>query len=323
MAKSKVFLFSGQGSQFFQMAKDLFDHNETFREWMIKLDNIVYEISSRSMLAYIYDKTKNRGDRCDNIKYTHPAIFMVEYSLAMVIIENGIYPDLVIGSSLGEFTSIALSGVLSVRDTLECLLKQVECIETNCQRGRMTAVLHSAKLYEKTPILYENSELVGVNYDEHFVISGKDESLKLIAGYLKERSILFQELPVQYGFHSSLIEPAAKLYLEFLKKKEYKSPCIPIVSCLSGNMVSEISSDYLWNVVRMPILFKQAINQLEYLHSNIYLDLGPGSTLTNFIKRNLEVNSKSQCIPVITVYNQDLKNLEQVKKTLSEECYLI
>lgn len=318
MTKPIVFMFSGQGSQFFQMAKDLFDNVKIFREWMVDLDSIVYDINGISVLEYIYDKTKNIGNKCDNIRYTHPAIFMMEYSLAMVLLEEGIYPDLVLGSSLGEFTSLAVSGVLSVRDTLECILKHVECIETHCEKAGMMAILHPVELYENTKLIYKKSELAGINYNSHFIVSGKQENLDLIAYYLKERESLFQQLPVLYGFHSSLIEPAAKPYLEFLSTKRYKLPNIPIASCLYRKVVEEISSDYLWNVARRPIKFKQVIEHLEQCQSYTYIDLGPGSTLSNFTKRNLADNTKSESIPIVTMFNENLRNLEQLKKTLSK-----
>lgn len=318
MMKPTVFMFSGQGSQFFGMARSLFDNVTLFRDWMTKLDRIVYEINGSSVLEYLYDEGKSCIDKCNNLKYTHPAIFMVEYSLAMVLIEMGIYPDFVLGSSLGEFTSIAVSGVLSPEDVLDCLLAQVKCVETSCPKAGMMTVMHPLEIYKESSIVYENSELAGVNYDSHFVLSGKNESFRPILEYFKQSNILYQELPVDYAFHSSLIDNAKLPYLEFLRKKNYKRPTVPIVSSLYGKGITEVSSDFFWNVAREPIRFNEAIEWLEKSQSFTYIDLSPGSSLVNFTKRIMKKHSSSEALPIITIFNQDMKNFQIVKKLFSK-----
>ncbi len=320
MKKPVVFMFSGQGSQYFGMARDLFDAVTSFRDWMKRLDRFVFEINGRSVLEYLYDKSKNRVDKCDNLKYTHPAIFMVEYSLAMTLIEMGIYPDIVLGSSLGEFTSLAVSGVLSFEDVLDCILKQSEYVEALCPKGGMMAVFHPSELYQKSSVVYKNSELAGINYDSHFVISGKKENLKTISDYFKKVDVLYQELPVEYAFHSNLIDNARLPYLDLLRKKSYKYPEIPIVSSLYGKAISNVTSDFLWNVTREPIRFNEAIASLEKSQSYTYLGLDPGSSLVNFANRSMEKHSSSIGIPIITIFNQDIKNFQKVQKLFSEEC---
>ncbi|EJQ38289.1 PfaD family protein [Bacillus cereus BAG5X1-1] len=319
MAKPIVFMFSGQGSQYFQMGKDLFDQNQVFRKWMIKLNDIAKTIIGESIIDQLYDEKKCRDEKFEKTLYTHPSIFMVEYALAQVLLENGIRPNYVLGASLGEFTGAAVAGIMSVEELLEILIKQAVLFENYCERGSMLAVLHNSNLYYDVPLLFKNSELASINYNSHFVISGKNEHLIDIKEFLKERGIVSEKLSVSHAFHSSLIEPAKSYYWEFLKNKLYGKPKVHFISCLYNKSLVKLPNNYFWDVVREPIQFEKTINELEKTQSYIYLDLGASGTLASFVKRNISKNSYSESYPIITPYKQDVKNLERVKDLFSNK----
>ena len=312
-------MFSGQGSQYYHMGKELFIKHPIYRGWMFKLDKIVREIIGESILEQLYSEKKRKYERFDRTLFTHPTIFMVEYALVQVLLENGVEPDFVLGTSMGEFASAAVAGVIGVEETLELIFKQAELFEGCCCEGGMLAIIHDSNLYYETPLIYENSELGSVNFNSHFVVSGKSRELKIIEEFLNEKGILYQNLPVSFAFHSSLIDPAAAVYINFLKKYSCQNPRIPLVSGLYGKLIAKLPDDYFWNIARKPIQFPKAISELENIQSHIYLDLGPSGTLANFTKRNLESNSKSEVYAVITPFDQELRNLEKIKDALWNE----
>lgn len=160
---------------------------------------------------------------------------MIEYSLYKVLEDRGIYPDYVLGSSLGEFAAAAVSGVSDAEDMLDCILEQAIIIQNSCDKGKMLAILDKPQLLNDHPQLFGNSELISINYDSHFVISGEEDHIRKIMEDLKEKQILCQLLPVSYAFHSSLIDPAESAYAEFLRSKSFQKPSIPIVSSLTGS----------------------------------------------------------------------------------------
>lgn len=186
MEKPIVFMFSGQGSQYFQMGKELFDQNPSFRRWMLQLDRISSSITGESVLEILYDPTKAKGDRFNQTKHTHPAIFMLEYALASTLIESGIRPAYVLGSSLGEFAAAAVAGILDAEQALTAVLKQAEVFESTCVPGGMLAVLAEPAVYENS-ILKNETELVGVNYHSHFVISGGMVQIQAAERFLREK----------------------------------------------------------------------------------------------------------------------------------------
>lgn len=319
MVKPIVFMFSGQGSQYYQMGKELYVQNPVLRKWMFKLEQIAQEISGYSIIEELYNEKKWVGEQFNRTLYTHPAIFMLEYALAQVLLEDGVEPDYVLGASLGEFTSAAIADVMRVEELLELVIKQAQAFESNCLSGGMIAIINDFSLFWETPLIYENSELASINFDSHFVISGSTDKLKIIEEFLQSKGIIYQVLPVSYGFHSSLIDSAANDYRDFLRGRSYQTPNIPLISGVYGTQLPQLPNEYFWEIARRPINFPEAIRGLEKERRQnlIYLDLSPGGTLANFAKRNIDINSQSEVYVIMTPFNQDSKNLAKVKEKLA------
>lgn len=313
MNKPVVFMFSGQGSHYYQMGKELYLQEPVFREWMNRLDRAALPFVGESVLRQLYGQENPKGERFDRTILTHPAIFMVQYALARVLIERGIWPDYVFGVSLGEFSSAAVAGVMEAERLLELVIKQAVLLERCCRAGSMLAIIDDCAEYSKIPILYENSELASVNCRGHFVVSGEKNKIKIIKSYLRENGIVHQELPVSYGFHSSLIDPAATGYINLLRQYPRQDAKVPMVSGLYGNVITKLDEQYFWLIARKPMQFPKAVREMEGIGDFIYLDLGQGGTLTNFIKRNLTVDSHSEVYPVITPFGSELKYLARIK----------
>src|SRR5262245_62561009 len=136
-----VFMCSGQGSQYFQMGRALYDGDDTFREWMIELDDIARGESGKSVIETLYSDAHCKGDPFDRTLLTHPAIFMVEYSLAQSLMRAGVRPDIVLGVSLGSFAAAAVAGFIDVEDALTAVARQAIALEEWCEPGGMIAVL--------------------------------------------------------------------------------------------------------------------------------------------------------------------------------------
>lgn len=316
MRQPVVFMFSGQGSQYYHMGKDLYIQNAGFRRWMCILDNMVYQNVGISVVNEIYNEKKTSADQFNDTFYTHLAIFMVEYALARVLIENGLEPDCLLGASLGEFTSAAVSGVLTVEETLECLLKQAELLKCYCKPGGMIAVIDNVELYKQISIISQQIELAAINYSSHFVISGDSEQLSKVINFLKTKNTFFQILPVMYGFHSSNIDSIQNKYTEFLNKISFKKSSIPVLSCFLGGRVTEFSSNHFWNVIRQPIHFEKTILTMEAYYQFNYIDVGPAGTLLNFVKKNLKTESLSKFYDILTPYQKDSLKLKKLRDSL-------
>ena len=308
---TNVFMFSGQGSQYFHMGKALYDDNDTFRDWMVRLDDIARQSTGISVIETIYADVHGRGDTFDRTVLTHPAIFMVEYSLAQSLIHAGVRPDVVLGVSLGSFAGAAVAGFIGVEDALTAVIQQAIALEERCEPGGMIAVLADPSLFEED-FLSGCSELAAINFSSHFVVSARRTELEVIEAGLKKRNTGYQRLPVSVPFHSQWIDNAKAPFALFMRSIQRQQCRLPLVCCDQTATLSELSDDYFWNVVRRPIHFRETTARLEQQGAHRYIDLGPSGTLTTFLKYGLPATTKSTMHTILTPYGFDQKNLSAV-----------
>lgn len=312
MSAKTVFMFSGQGSQYHQMGKQLFQENAVFRQWMTRLDDLAYEISGKRVVDAIYSGGK--AEIFDRLLLTHPAIFMVEYSLAQCVINEGIEPDLTLGASLGSFAAAAVAGHIGVEDAMIAVLKQAMIFESSCEPGGMIAIMADPSLYEER-FLSERSEMTGINFDTHFGVSAMWRDLDPIESALKERDVVHQRLPVRIAFHSRGIDSARERFTSLMRSVPIGKGSLPLVCCAQATTLTYLPDDYFWPVVRGPIRFRDTVAHLERGGTYRYIDVGPSGTLATFVKYVLPKSSESTARAILTPYGQDLKNLTALLAT--------
>lgn len=290
MHSEMVFMFSGQGSQYNKMGLELYENQPVFRQAMEQLDRIFHDLTGKSVIEELYLNTKRKGSRFEDILYTHPAIFMVQYALAETLKAEGMTPRYTLGVSLGEYVALAVAGVLTAEQALELIVKQVELLKKTCKTGAMIAILDNEQLYHGNAELNTRSELIAVNFEKHFTIACKREHVKEIQQFIKERNIASLKLPVNYAFHSASIDELEEPYRTYLQKIDYKTPArgVRLVSAMTGGSVQAVGESFLWDVLRKPMNFRGALESLSSGGERLFLDLGPSGTLENFSKYILE-----------------------------------
>lgn len=301
-----VFMFSGQGSQYYQMGKPLFDSNEVFRNWMLRLDALAHELSGKRVLDAMY--SRSQADVFDRTLLTHPAIFMVEYSLARCLMDEGVRPDLTLGASLGSFAAATVAGHLEVEHAMAAVIAQAEAFEASCERGGMIAVLADPALYDEA-FLCERSEMAGINFATHFAVSAAQTDLAAIEAELKRRGVSHQRLAVSYAFHSRWIDNAQEQFAASMHSVPLGNGALPMVCCDRAATLNELPEDFFWRVVRQPIRFRDTIALLERQGAHRLVDLGPSGTLATFVKYALADASPSTSHAILTPYGRDQKNL--------------
>jgi acyl transferase domain-containing protein len=303
-----VFMFSGQGSHYLQMGRALFEKEPSFRKRMRALDEIVCDLSGKSVIAVIYADAHDPAAIFARTAITHPSIFMVEFALAELLIQKGIAPDLTLGSSVGCFAAAAVAGFIDVGDALTAVVRQASALEAFCEPGGMVAVLANPTMYGQS-FLCEKSELAAVNFASHFVVAATAGRLAEIEASLRKQGLAHQRLPVAFAFHSRWIDQAKESFNSSMRSTRCTRGNLSMMCCDHVSILDALPEEYFWNVTRNKIRFHDAIEELERTGLHRYIDVGPAGTLATFLKYGLARTSKSTFHPILTPFGHDQKNL--------------
>lgn len=305
-----VFMFSGQGSQYFQMGLPLFEQNPIFRQSMLEMDQLVREFGGYSVLDELYRPGRSKGDVFDQLQLSYPAVFMVEYALAQVLLEAGIVPDLTLGASMGSFAAATVAGCISMQDALGIIVHQALSFGSRCEKGGMIAILANPKLHQN-PVLQSRSVIAAYNFEKHFVVAAKAGDLDEIEAFLKQQSLIFQRLPAQFAFHSHWIDEVGADARAHLASVPLQPARIPIACCVHAHTITQPGADYFWRTARDTIHFQELILNLESQGQYHYIDVGPAGTLATFLKYSLaRGKSGSKASMILTPFGQDLQALD-------------
>jgi trans-AT polyketide synthase/acyltransferase/oxidoreductase domain-containing protein len=307
-----VFMYSGQGSQYYQMGRILFDENSMFNNCMRELDSIAYKFGGYSIIERLFDKTRKISEAFDDIRYSHPAIYMVECSLTKMMNNEGIFPDYVFGTSLGEICAMVASGVLTMEDGMTIVMRQAtDLYEKVPQDYGIMTILKESDFYYQNELLHNYTELIAQNYEQHFVVSGHSDELFLLEQILKRDGNRCQILPIHYAFHSRYIEKEKNLIANSYDGIKLKKPKCTYISGINGNVMELLPPDYIWNVMRNRMNVPNGIEYLECSGPKIYIDLGVGGTMGSFARRNLKRESDSVINSIVTPLGNEYNNFNR------------
>jgi acyl transferase domain-containing protein len=323
-----VWMFPGQGVQYFQMGRMLYDGNETFRFWMDRLDAVAADYVGQSIVGVLYDRERAKGEPFDQIVYTHPALFMVQYAMTRTLLAAGCAaPDYLLGASLGEFIAAAVAEVAPPEVMLFDLIKQARLFDAHCE-GAMLIVIDDVATFRTNPAFATDCELAGTNFDRCFVVSGPTGRIEQVAAQLKQQDVVHQRLPVSVAFHSSRVDHLQELFMRTFAGMTSAAAKIPVVSCAGpvngaapANGAAEkdrFSAAYWWQVIRQPIAFQRTLIEFDRDHRQaVYLDLGPSGNMASFAKYNFPTAAHQRILPVMTPFGRDLEAVDSARGKLA------
>jgi acyl transferase domain-containing protein len=304
--RKTVFMFSGQGSHYFRMGRDLFEHDPVFRDWMLRLDELASSLCGERVVDAIY--SPHDRETFDRTLQTHPAIFMVEYALAQSLLHAGVKPDITLGASLGSFAAATLAGFMRVEDALAAVVQQAAAFEACCDPGGMIAVLANQTTYAR-PYLRDRSELAAINFSSHIVVSAPQDHLAQIERSLGQEDVVYQRLPVSYAFHSQWIDDARAPFESYMRSIRRSPGTLSLACCREATLLTELPNDFFWRVVREPIRFEATIVALEQRGAHRYIDVGPAGTLATFTKYCLPPDSQSTAHAIMSPFGNERRSM--------------
>lgn len=311
MKKQLVFMFSGQGSQYYQMGRELYDKHKRFKYWMDYCDDIVRVHLGTALTDVLY-RSEGKSKPFDEIIYTNPALLCIEYALTKVLEESGVYPDFLLGYSLGEISANVISGVISIEEGIGFVIDIARLVKTKTKQACMLAIIESKQLLNVKPGLFRNCCLTGSNFDINFVMSGLPADIQNLKKELANQGKLFQDLPVKYGFHTELIDPVEDEYRAKVRRLSIMQGRFPIISSYLGGFVNDHNENYFWDILRQPVNFERTIKNLLESGDYIFIDVGPSGTLATFVKYLLSNDSECIIFQALNQFGRDLSSLDRL-----------
>lgn len=307
-----IFMYSGQGSQYYQMGKDLFEADVNFREHLKSLDQIMLTEFGYSVLEKIFDPSKKKSDMMDDIELSSAAIYMMEIATTRIVEDKGIKANYLLGASLGTFAAATRAGCFTPEKYLITLVQATQIIKKTCDPGVMIAVLGDVKSFESNTILYDHADLAAVNFKDHFTISTSLANLSRVAEILNSEKTTYFQLPVNRAYHSRWLDSAKKPIQTFFDDKGFNAPTIPLICCAACMEINQFSAKEIWNTMRNPILFAETVHNIEKNGPHLYIDVGPSGTLATFLKYVLPQDSKSEIMSILGPMLDGVCNLKKL-----------
>lgn len=296
----RVVLFPGQGSQRPGMGKQLHESLPAFRE---ALDAICAELDPklrRPLLDVMFAPPDSEAARLlDQTEFTQPALFALEVALYRQWERWGLVPDLLVGHSIGELAAAHVAGVLSLADACALVAARGRLMQSAPAGGAMFSIgARDSVVAELLAGMEDCLAIAAINDPEQTVISGDAAAAEGVARELQAQGKKVHRLRVSHAFHSPHMNGILEEYRRVAQTLTYHAPRIPVLSNLTGKLVSEeqmCSPAYWVRQLRGAVRFRDCIRNAEAAGADRYVECGPRGALSA-MAANTTTSAKSTFI---------------------------
>ncbi len=285
-APSIVFLFPGQGAQFVNMGRQLYDSEPVFHEAVDRCARCLQNHLGFDIRAVLYPQAAARAQaeqQINETRVTQPAIFTVEYALALLWMHWGIKPSLLIGHSVGEYVAAVLAGVFSVEDALMVLAGRARLMQ-DLPSGSMLAVRQGVAELEGS--LPEEVAIAAINSPVLTTLSGPTPRLRALQEKFEAANVFCRLLPTSHAFHSAMMDPIVEPFAQLAGRIRAQKPALPWISTFTGAWMNEAPDASYWAAqLRRTVRYGQAVEAAIQHGASLFLEVGPGQALTQLVRQ--------------------------------------
>ncbi len=284
-----VFMFPGGGAQYAGMARDLYETEPVFADWMDKglavlEPQLDYAIRDLWLPAKGQEAAANEALKKPSVQL--PLIMITEFALARLYESWGVVPAALVGHSMGENTAAALAGVMSFEDCIGLVLLRGRLFDSIAPGGMLSVPLAEADL---RPHLTGDLDMASVNAPGLCVVSGPDAALKALAEKLGAEGVETQRVAIDIAAHSRMLEPILKPFGDYLRGIRLNPPSLPIISNRTGGALTPAQAtdpDYWVQHLRNTVNFQPCMASLMADGPRVYMEMGPGRALSSLAQAN-------------------------------------
>ena len=298
-----VFAFTGQGSQYIGMGKQLFDSFPRFRADLRRFDQLAQSLGFPAF-AHVITSTEGDVDGFTPV-VIQLAIACLQMALNTLLKSWGITPDATVGHSLGEYAALNAAGVLTDSDTIYLVGKRAELLQERCNRGTHAMLAVKASQSDVGKLLTgKKYEIACINGPEDTVISGSNEQISAAQSIISTNKIKSTTLKVPFAFHSTQVDPILESFEVAASGVTFHKPAIPVLCPLSGDIVEEAGTfgpAYLARHCRGTVNITAALRRGQQLNvlneKSLTIEVGPQPVVCGMLKSTL--GSKMITLPTL------------------------
>jgi amino acid adenylation domain-containing protein len=282
-----VFLFPGQGAQYLQMGRALYDHEPAYRTALDACAEGLRPYLDADLRSVIFPDTADEAAtaRLTDTRYTQPALFATEYALAQLWMSWGIEPTILCGHSIGEFVAAHLAGVFSLDDALRLIATRGRLVSEQPRGSMLTVRLPAA---EVEALLPETLSIAAINSHRLCVVAGPDEAVTAFAATLEAAGTPHRRLQTSHAFHSAMMDPIVPAFRQVAETVSLHRPRRPVVSSVTGRYLTDAQAtdpQYWAAHLRQPVRFAEALDTILAEPSPLILEVGPGTALATLARQ--------------------------------------
>ncbi len=284
-----VFLFPGQGAQYLNMGRSLYDNESVYRQAVDECAELLRPQLEADLRRIMYPEAGTAGaeETLKNTRYTQPALFVTEYALAKLWLSWGIAPSILCGHSIGEFVAAQLAGVFTLADALTLVATRGRLV-SELPRGSMLSVRRAAE--EVQAFLPADLAVAAINSPQLCVVAGEDEHIAAFARVLDANNIPNRVLATSHAFHSAMMDPIVADFQRVVEQVPLSRPQKPIVSTVSGTWLTDAQAtdpQYWARHLRLTVQFAAALETIFQQETPLLLEVGPGTVTATLARQQL------------------------------------